>query len=40
MPVVTDTHSSRVLLRILALAGLGLLAGFVLAGLRPHRRQV
>jgi len=37
MPVVSDEHSSRVLIRIVALIGLGVIAGFVLAGLRPNR---
>ncbi len=36
MRVVSTHERGRVVLRILALAGLGLLAGFVLAGLRPH----
>ena len=40
MLVVTTHGRGRVILRIVALAGLGLLAGFVLAGLRPHETRI
>lgn len=40
MRVVDIDARARVVLRIVAFAGLGLLAGFVLAGLRPHTTPV
>lgn len=40
MRLVESNERARVLVRIVALAGLGLLAGFVLAGLRPHTTKV
>jgi hypothetical protein len=40
MRVVSTDERGRALLRIVALAALGLLAGFVLAGLRPHTTKV
>jgi hypothetical protein len=40
MRVVENNSRARVFLRILALAVLGVLAGFVLAGLRPHTTQI
>jgi hypothetical protein len=40
MRVVSTHDRGRVVLGIVALAGLGLLAGFILAGLRPHETRV
>lgn len=40
MRVVDTRKRARVFLRILAFLGVGLLAGFVLAGLRPHTTKV
>lgn len=40
MRAVSTHGRGRVVLRIVALIGLGVLAGFVLAGLRPHETRV
>ncbi len=40
MRVVDTNARAGVVLRIVALAVLGLLAGFVLSGLRPHTTQI
>jgi hypothetical protein len=40
MRVVETNTRARVVMRILALLGLGLLAGFILSGLRPHTTPV
>lgn len=40
MRVVDTDERGRVFLRMAAIAALGLAAGFILAGLRPHTTQI